>query len=95
MAIETSSVDVNDSVGQQLDGVNPQFMGSLSKREQRDSAEFNVRGDGDASNSVHWLINEMSYIHNASSNDNLLSPYMFSNNSISPSNQNPLQLGDQ
>jgi len=33
---------------------------------------------------VHQLINEMSYIQNASSNDNLLSPYIFSNHSLSP-----------
>lgn len=39
---------------------------------------------------VSRLINEMSYIHNASSNDNLLSPYMFSNNSLSPTNPNQL-----
>ena len=39
------------------------------------------------------IINEMSYIQNVSSNDNLLSPYMFSNNSSSPSKQ-PLQLAE-
>ena len=36
------------------------------------------------------LINEMSFIQNASSNENLLSPYMFSNNSLSPTNPNYL-----
>lgn len=51
-------------------------------------------GIGDPSNSVHQLINEMSYIQNASSNENLLSPYMFSNNSLSPSNHHPLNLGE-
>ena len=35
---------------------------------------------------VNRLINDMSYIQNASSNENLLSPYMFSNNSLSPTN---------
>lgn len=35
---------------------------------------------------VNQLINEMSYIQNASSNDDLLSPNIFSNNSLSPSN---------
>ena len=44
---------------------------------------------------MHQLINEMSYIQNASSNDNMLSPNMFSNNSLSPSNNNPKFLEQQ
>mgnify|MGYP007058556143 CR=1 FL=1 len=35
---------------------------------------------------VNQFINEMSYIQNASSNDDLFSPNMFSNNSLSPTN---------
>ena len=83
-AQETNSIEINESLAN---------LGGPVQFHDKDSAEWKVRDaiDQNEPRSAHQLINDMSYIQNASSNDNLLSPHMFSNNSLSPTNPHFLE----